>query len=88
MFLVLHHRLASMSENGQMPAWEYIIVALPRFEAPMESSAEPSPATRALNDEGARGWEAVGLTVLADGSVVVLFKRPVGQAVDEPRVAQ
>jgi len=55
--------------------WEYLIVALPRFEAPT-SLPEHSLAVRALNDEGAVGWEAVGMSVLADGSVAVLLKRP------------
>jgi hypothetical protein len=58
-----------------MTTWEYLIVALPRFEAPT-SLPEHSLAVRALNDEGAVGWEAVGMSVLADGSVAVLFKRP------------
>ena len=31
---------------------------------------------RTLNEEGARGWEAVGLTPMLDGGVVVLLKRP------------
>ncbi len=57
-----------------MTAWEYMIVALPQFEAPT-ASREPSQAVRVLNDEGARGWEAVGMTVLADGRVTVLCKR-------------
>jgi len=55
--------------------WEYLIVALPRFEAPT-TSPTPSVAVQALNDEGARGWEAVGMTVLDDLNVAVLFKRP------------
>lgn len=54
--------------------WEYLIVALPRFEPP---TAMPtgSAAVGALNREGERGWEAVGMTTLADGSVAVLLKR-------------
>ena len=35
-----------------------------------------SAAVQALNGLGAEGWEAVGMTVLADDSVAVLFKRP------------
>ena len=54
--------------------WEYLIVALPHFEAP---TAVPtgSAAVGALNREGEDGWEAVGMTSLADGSVAVLLKR-------------
>ena len=62
-----------------MTTWEYLIVALPRFEAPTPLP-EHSLAVRALNDEGALGWEAVGMSVLADGSVAVLFKRPLDAA--------
>ena len=58
-----------------MTHWEYLIVALPRFEAPT-ASRQSSPAVRSLNDEGARGWEAVGMTLLDDGSIAVLLKRP------------
>jgi hypothetical protein len=57
-----------------MTAWEYMILALPQFETPT-ASREPSQAVRTLNDEGARGWEAVGMTVLGDGHVAVLCKR-------------
>ncbi len=60
-----------------MRTWEYLIIALPRFEAPTPLP-EHSLAVRALNDEGALGWEAVGMSVLADGSVAVLLKRPLG----------
>jgi hypothetical protein len=58
-----------------MVLWEYLIVALPAFEAP---SAAPgvSASVAALNLEGTRGWEAVGMTSLADGTVAVLMKRP------------
>jgi hypothetical protein len=31
---------------------------------------------QALNEEGERGWDAVGFTALADGTVAVLLKRP------------
>ncbi len=58
-----------------MTTWEYLIVELPSFPA-----ATPAPgasaAVHALNDEGDRGWEAVGLTPLADGRIAVLLKRP------------
>jgi hypothetical protein len=66
-----------------MTPWEYLVVALPAFGAPT-TSPEASVAVRNLNDEGARGWEAVGMMVLADGSVAVLFKRPLEQAADRP----
>jgi hypothetical protein len=58
--------------------WEYLIVALPRFEAPTAQPAS-SAAVAALNREGEDGWEAVGMTSLADGSVAVMLKRPRGQ---------
>ncbi len=61
-----------------MRRWEYLIVALPQFEAPT-NSPHPSLALQALNDEGLRGWEAVGMTVLADESVAVLLKRLLAQ---------
>jgi hypothetical protein len=41
-----------------MTTWEYLIVALPRFEA-LTPLPEHSLAVRALNDEGALGWGAV-----------------------------
>jgi hypothetical protein len=31
---------------------------------------------QALDDVGEQGWEAVGMTVIADESVAVLLKRP------------
>jgi hypothetical protein len=58
--------------------WEYLIVELPSFEAPTRAPGS-SAAVHALNDEGAQGWEAVGLTPLADGKIVVLLKRPQAQ---------
>ena len=58
-----------------MNAWEYLISALPRFEAPTQL-ARSSAAVQALNGLGAEGWEAVGMTVLADDNVAVLLKRP------------
>jgi hypothetical protein len=57
-----------------MMRWEYLIVALPRFEAPTTTPAG-SAAVSTLNREGDRGWEAVGMTSLADGIVAVLLKR-------------
>lgn len=58
-----------------MRAWEYVIAALPKFEAPTHS-ARASAAVGALNDLGEEGWEAVGMTVLHDHNVAVLLKRP------------
>jgi hypothetical protein len=62
-------------ENGLMRTWEYLIIALPAFDAPAEHQGASASVT-ALNHEGRRGWEAVGMTTLADGSVAVLLKRP------------
>jgi len=58
-----------------MTPWEYLIVALPRFEPPTATPAS-SASVAALNREGDGGWEAVGMTSLVDGSVAVLLKRP------------
>ncbi len=58
-----------------MVVWEYLIVALPAFEAPSHAPGV-SASVAALNAEGTRGWEAVGMTSLADGTVAVLMKRP------------
>ena len=58
-----------------MRTWEYLIVALPPFNVPSGQQGA-SPAVTALNYEGRQGWEAVGMTSLADGSVAVLLKRP------------
>jgi hypothetical protein len=60
-----------------MATWEYLIVALPQFEPPT-TAPEPSAAVQMLNAEGAQGWEAIGMTVLANGGVAVLLKRPRG----------
>jgi hypothetical protein len=62
-----------------MVRWEYLIVALPHFEAPTPAPSG-SAAVEALNREGREGWEAFGMTSLPDGKVAVLLKR----AVDEP----
>ena len=60
-----------------MVAWEYLIVALPAFKAPSHAPGV-SASVAALNGEGDQGWEAVGMTSLADGTVAVLMKRPRG----------
>jgi len=57
-----------------MIAWEYLIMSLPTFEAAKATQGH-SPAVDVLNQEGKHGWEAVGMSVLADGSVAVLLKR-------------
>jgi hypothetical protein len=58
-----------------MTTWEYLVVALPPFVAPTTRRGA-SAAVQALDDLGADGWEAVGMTQLDDGSVAVLLKRP------------
>jgi hypothetical protein len=63
------------SNDVWVKSWEYHIISLPTFEPPTSSPAA-SPAVRTLNEEGTRGWEAVGLTAMLDGGVVVLLKRP------------
>jgi hypothetical protein len=61
-----------------MTTWEYLIVELPSLEAPTQAPGA-SAAVHALNNEGEQGWEAVGLTPLADGRIAVLLKRPRAQ---------
>ena len=63
----------SIARPGET-TWEYLIVALPEFEPPT-ASPERSAAVRRLDEIGADGWEAVGMTVLADNCVAVLLKR-------------
>jgi hypothetical protein len=58
-------------------AWEYLIVALPEFKTATATQGQ-SDSVVALNQEGADGWEAVGMTVLGDGHVAVLMKRDAG----------
>lgn len=57
-----------------MKTWEHLIIALPKFEEPTQARGA-SAAVRALDEVGAEGWEAVGMTALGDASVVVLLKR-------------
>ena len=59
-----------------MTRWEYRIIALPRFLRPTSVPAN-SAAVEELNREGQEGWEAFGMTVLRDGTVAVLLKRPI-----------
>jgi hypothetical protein len=58
-----------------MTVWEYRVVSLPRFVEPTIST-DPSAAVEVLNEQGAGGWEAVGMTVLPNGNVAVLLKKP------------
>ncbi len=46
--------------------WEYIVRV---FDNPRQMST-------ILNEAGEQGWEAVGITMNADGKYVVLLKRP------------
>jgi hypothetical protein len=55
--------------------WEYLIIALPPFEAPTRERGE-SAAVQTLDDLGEQGWEAVSMAAVVDGNVVVLLKRP------------
>jgi hypothetical protein len=59
-----------------MTTWEYLIISLPEF-APAKAAQGESASVMRLNREGVDGWEAVGMTALADGSFAVLLKRPV-----------
>ena len=60
-----------------MTTWEYLIISLPPFEAPTRLPSG-SPAIRALDEVGEQGWEAVGMTLLANEHVAVLLKPPKG----------
>ena len=62
-----------------MTVWEYLIVALPTFRSARAVQGE-SASVRILNEHGADGWEAVGLTTLADGTVAALLKRSAADA--------
>jgi hypothetical protein len=58
-----------------MSNWEYLILSLPAFGSAKDTQGQ-SPAVELLNRQGAAGWEAVGMTVLSDGSVAGMLKRP------------
>jgi hypothetical protein len=58
-----------------MTTWEYLIIALPTFETPTRERGE-SAAVQTLDDLGEQGWEAVSMTVVVEGNVIVLLKRP------------
>ena len=56
---------------------ECLILELPSFEAPTHAPGS-SAAVHALNEEGERDWEVVGMIPLAVGRTAVLLKRPRG----------
>jgi hypothetical protein len=64
-----------------MNRFEYLIVSLPTFEGARKTQGH-SPSVDLLNRQGGEGWEAVGMSTLADSSVAVLLKRPVPAAQD------
>jgi hypothetical protein len=66
---------AARAMMRSMTAWEYLILELPQFEPPTHAPGA-SAAVHALNEEGERGWEAVGIIPLAEGATAVLLKRP------------
>jgi len=57
-----------------MTKWEYLMLALPRFDPPTPGRGE-SAAVRTLDEVGEQGWEALNLVQLSDQTVVVLLKR-------------
>ena len=57
-----------------MTRWEYLLLALPKFDPPPARRGD-SAVVRALDDVGEQGWEAVGISQLADDMVAVLLKR-------------
>lgn len=59
-----------------MTRWEYLIVALPEFQAAAAFQGQ-SASVVMLNREGEAGWEAVGMTVVGAGEVAILMKRRV-----------
>ena len=71
------HDFGLRSGSDSSLHWEYLIVALPEFPPPTHTPGA-SDAIRQLNEEGDRGWEAVTMTALVDGTITVLFKRPRG----------
>ncbi len=57
-----------------MSGYEDLIMSLPTFE-PARATQGHSASVDLLNREGAVGWEAIGMTTLADSTVAVLLKR-------------
>ena len=68
----------SLNEEGrQMQKWEYMVVPLAQAGTLRKKSVALSPDR--LNELGAEGWEAVGLSLKRGDLVawpVVLLKRP------------
>jgi hypothetical protein len=65
------------SQDGP-PGWEYLLVPLADARKLKRKSTDLSPDR--LNELGAQGWEAVGLTLKQGDMVawpVVLVKRPI-----------
>ena len=58
-----------------MTSWQYEILALPEFQPPAQVRGR-SASVMILDQEGAEGWEAVGMIALPGGGVAVLLKRP------------
>ncbi|HTW09641.1 MAG TPA: hypothetical protein VME46_19200 [Acidimicrobiales bacterium] len=71
----MRRRVATRAIMRSTTAWEYLILELPQFE-PATHAPGASAAVHALNEEGERGWEAVGIIPLAEGGTAVLLKRP------------
>ena len=61
-----------------MNNWEYRVI--PIAAAELSTSSEGAAAAVAhLNAHGGQGWEAVGLSTLANGECAILMKRPLAQ---------
>jgi hypothetical protein len=63
-----------------MQQWEYLVVPLESAKR-LKKGSDPLPSD-ALNELGAQGWEAVGLSLKQGDLVawpVVLLKRPLGE---------
>ena len=68
----------AVSNHGAMQKWEYMVIPLEAAGKLKRKATGLSPDR--LNDLGAEGWEAVGLTLKRGDLVawpVVLLKRPV-----------
>lgn len=56
-----------------MTTWEY---AWTDFSPTTWTRGKQDVQRKTLNEWGAAGWEAVGITQTTPGNVVILFKRP------------